>query len=146
MIIFFALRCRCFYYSIMSEFYSPQRDERLPMSPKNAFHWHPISSVLLKEMNVINRFWASDKRWLSKHSDTFQWSLFKYIQRPNYSYKDMPIYCNPPYCFTLKSSQYTASIFYLVCLKCFLNSFTYAQSDKCNQLMRLSFISTLHLL
>lgn len=55
-IICFALRCRCFYYGIMWEFYSPQKDERLPMSHKNAFHWHLRSSLLLTEMNVINSF------------------------------------------------------------------------------------------
>lgn len=53
---FLYIEIQTFYYSIMGDFYSLQRDERLPMSPKNAFHQHPGSSVLLIEMNVINSF------------------------------------------------------------------------------------------
>lgn len=53
---FLYIEMQTFYYSIMGEFYSLQRDERLPVSPKNAFHQHPRSSVLLIEMNVIDSF------------------------------------------------------------------------------------------
>lgn len=66
--------------------YSPQKDERLPLSHKKC-----ISMASYKISAVINSYWASDKHWPSKYSDTFQKSLLKSIQCPNYSYKEMCI-------------------------------------------------------